>query len=95
MERVVTPWHWQFPPIAERPKFLCRQLYHVVSEAREAESAEFQGEGNERIAEELMDAIHAAETALRMLPFDASQLDEIKRGVIEKNDRRGYYGGAE
>lgn len=89
---ITTPWTWQFPPIAEQPK-IYQQLAHVRAEAREAEKAEFYNEGNERIAEELMDVIHAAETALRLLPFDELELDRIKRGVVEKNDRRGYYGG--
>lgn len=44
----------------------------------------------ERVAEELLDTIHAAETALRMLGVE---MDEAKRAVIEKNDARGYYGG--
>lgn len=88
---ITTPFQWQFPPIAEPPTFLCGQLAHVRSEAREAENADFWGEGTERIAEELLDTIHAAETALRMLPLDERQLDVIKRGVVEKNRARGYY----
>lgn len=82
----------RFPPIAEPPS-LIMQLGRVHSEAHEASGAKLNREGNYRIAEELMDVIHAAETALRLLPFDESELDRIKRGVVEKNDRRGYYGG--
>ena len=92
---IATPWQWQFPPIAEQPKFICAQLAKVRSEAREAENADFYGEGDMRTAEELMDTIHAAETALRMLPFDETELDAIKHGVIVKNSKRGYYGDAE
>lgn len=96
IERMIaTPWQWQFPPIAEPSLKLYSQINHVRMEASEAEHAEFYNEGDERIAEELMDVIHAAETALRLLPFDELELDRIKRGVVEKNNTRGYYGGAE
>lgn len=88
------PWQWQFPPIAEPPS-LIMQIGHVRSEAMEVVKAKLDHEDNQRIAEELMDVIHAAETALRLLPFDELELDRIKRGVVEKNDARGYYGGAE
>lgn len=87
---ISTPWEWQFPPIAEPPSLLM-QIGRIRSEVREVANAKLDGEGNERIAEELMDVIHAAETALRLLPFDELELDRIKRGVVEKNDRRGYY----
>ena len=39
---------------------------------------------------ELMDVIHAAETALRR-DFDAREAEELRREVIEKNRKRGYY----
>ncbi|MEC4272730.1 hypothetical protein VJ923_06130 [Adlercreutzia sp. R25] len=41
---------------------------------------------------ELMDVIHAAETALRM-EFEDEELDDLREAVIEKNRARGYYGG--
>lgn len=39
---------------------------------------------------ELMDVIHAAETALRM-EFDDNEVDGLREAVEEKNRRRGYY----
>lgn len=93
MSQVTTPWTWNFPPIADPPKSLGKQLlYHVVGEAQEAMDAYLDDEHADRIAEELLDAIHAAETALRMLGVD---VDAAKRAVIAKNDARGYYGRKE
>lgn len=40
---------------------------------------------------ELMDVIHAAETALRMELSD-EEVDALRDAVIEKNRERGYYG---
>lgn len=40
---------------------------------------------------ELMDVIHAAETALRM-GFDDAEVCRLRERVIEKNSKRGYYG---
>jgi len=39
---------------------------------------------------ELMDVIHAAETALRM-SFADEELEDLRQDVIEKNEKRGYY----
>lgn len=39
---------------------------------------------------ELMDVIHAAETALRM-EFDDAEVDCLREAVEEKNRKRGYY----
>lgn len=41
---------------------------------------------------ELMDVIHAAETAMRMELSDA-EVDGLRDAVEDKNRRRGYYGG--
>lgn len=93
MPQLSTPWQWQFPPIAE-PEDLPHQILHIKAELLEA--AEACGAKNiQHTAEELMDVIHAAETALRLLEAEGMDLDAIKRGVIEKNQRRGYYGGDE
>lgn len=71
------------------------QLGRVRSEVIEVIDAKCNHESDERVAEELMDVIHAAETALRLLPFNENELDAIKRGVIEKNKARNYYGGVQ
>lgn len=39
---------------------------------------------------ELMDVIHAAETALRM-EFSDAEVDGLREAVEEKNRKRGYY----
>lgn len=88
---ISTPWQWQFPPIA-KPEYLRQQIISVAGEVKEALDAYDDGESNERIAEELMDVCHRAETALRELEETGVDLDAVKRGVIEKNDARGYYG---
>ena len=81
-----------FPAIAEPPAFY-GQLLKLRGEAYEVMKASAEGEGGERIAEELMDTIHAAETALRMLEAEGVDLGEVRRMVISKNAARGYYGG--
>lgn len=81
-------WEWRFPPIAEPPG-IEYQVIRVALEASEAEGALLSGEGAERLAEELMDVVHAAETALRMLDVDMrAKRDE----VVAKNRERGHYG---
>lgn len=40
---------------------------------------------------ELMDVIHAAETALR-IEFPAEEIAQLWDNVVEKNNARGYYG---
>lgn len=84
-------WEYRFPPIADPPG-LSQQLLHVLGEAEEAREAHREAGWRERVAEELMDVVHAAETALRMLEKDGADLDGVRRGVIAKNEERGYYG---
>lgn len=45
----------------------------------------------ERYGLELLDVIHACETALRMR-FDETAVLSMQEYVIEKNRKRGYYG---
>ena len=91
---IPTPWQWQFPPIADLPTFRV-QLSKVHEEFNEVMDAYFSEETPERLAEELMDLNHANEQALRKLEAMGVDLDAVKRGVIEKNDARGYYGEGE
>lgn len=77
------------------------QAAKILEEADEAKSAQAfwcygNGSGDEdadRIAYgmELMDVIHAAETALRM-EFSDAEAVRLQLKVIEKNRKRGYYG---
>ena len=91
---ISTPWQWQFPPLANIPSFRV-QLSKVHEEFNEVTDAYFSEETPERIAEELMDLDHSVEQALRKLERIGVDLNAVKRGVIEKNDARGYYGGGE
>lgn len=84
------PWQWQFPPI-KKTDSLILQIGHLRSEVNEVVNAKLNRESNERLAEELMDVIHSAETTLRMLPFTDEALDGIKRRIVSKNEARGYY----
>lgn len=92
-----TPWQWQFPPHQERvPRDdyeRDRQTRAIHKGAVGAHIA-FERRGEDGLlpyAMELMDVIHACETALR--EFEPRQLDAAKMLVIRKNDDRGYYDG--
>lgn len=90
----MAPFSFQFPKISN-PNGLTSQLVKIETEADEAVDAYAACEGDLRVAEELMDVIHAAETALRMLGFQPFVLNAVKAGVIAKNENRGYYEGGE
>lgn len=89
----MAPFNFQFPKIDNR-NGLVSQLVKIESEAVEAVDAYADCESDLRVAEELMDVIHAAETALRMLPLSDRALNAVKAGVIAKNEERGYYDAA-
>lgn len=92
-----TPWQWQFPPCPQWiPSNGYERSMQVAAIMREADEAciAFEPEWKDGLlsyAMELMDVIHACETALR--EFEPRQLDAIKALVIRKNDDRGYYDG--
>lgn len=93
---VPTPWQWQFP---ECPRWVPKskamryaQMAKILEEAEEA-NREIASGNDLAYAKELMNVIHACETALREFP--PVFLEAAKRGVIRDNDARGYYGGAE
>lgn len=86
-------WEYRFSPLAVHPDRTSRQLAHMMSEVNKAYDAFVR---NERIFEEPMDNSHAVETGLRVpvVGFDVNvDIDKAWRGVIEKNSKRGYYGG--
>ena len=68
------------------------QADHIVEEAAEiyAEATREDQASPERYIEELLDCIHACETALR--EFDPEDIGKGVAAVIEKNKDRGYYG---
>lgn len=93
---VPTPWTLNFPPcpqwVPEDARMRNLQARKVAEEVVEALHAvdQWGGENVDGYIMELMDVVHAAETALREFPEDV--LDAAKASAIEKNGRRGYYG---
>lgn len=69
--------------IDEELREASRAINHVGSETNTSCSRESYGM-------ELMDIIHATETALRM-EFTDDEVEELRAKVIEKNAKRGYY----
>lgn len=94
-DTVPTPWQWQFPPCCKHvPKGHAAravQLNAIANELYEAAAEASKTEDNGQLAyiAELMDVVHATETALREFPEEV--LDEAKEYVIRKNDARNYY----
>lgn len=81
---------YRFPAIANIDVFdTLEQLKHIERELREAYEANYDRE-RQNYGMELLDIIHATETALRM-EFSDQEVDELRAKVIEKNARRGYY----
>lgn len=70
---------------------IINQIKHIESEVREAiDSAHTPN--NQHTALELMDVIHSAETALRILTeCHGINLNEIRKECAAKNKVRGYY----
>lgn len=92
---------YRFPAMARLGEFTNNsQVIHIESEASEAISAQnymdYGSGSGDREADrtaygmELMDVIHAAETALRM-EFDDDEVAELRDAVEAKNRKRGYY----
>ncbi len=98
---------YRFPRLKWSDKLTARdQLEHVAGEVYEAresldeyvKTAEDVKQGSDveldrlfAYGMELMDVIHAAETALR-ITFDDEEIDGLRMAVIYKNKKRGYYG---
>lgn len=81
---------YRFPAIANMSKFdTLEQLQHIERELREAYAANYDKE-RQSYGMELLDIIHATETALRM-EFSEQEVEELRAKVIEKNARRSYY----
>ena len=92
---------YRFPPMKGLEGFTAREQHRKIrSELSEAMNCEIRyrcggrqdREERENYGMELLDIIHATETALRM-EFDADEIEELRAKVIEKNAKRGYYGG--
>ena len=70
---------------------LNEQLDKLKEEVGEVMLAYVDGEGKERIAEELADVQQACETALAILGLTEDERREARRKVIAKNSKREYY----
>lgn len=80
-------------PVAKsfRPKNLDGQIEKLKEELAEVIEAHIEGQGKERVAEELADLQIACETALAIIGLSEEQRREIRCKVVTKNDMRGYY----
>ena len=97
-------WFYRFPAMAKLGELTNeQQVSKLLDECAEAEKSLLDYEVAIRLGEqatadraaygmELMDVIHAAETALRM-EFSDEEVDGLCDAVEKKNRRRGYYGG--
>ena len=89
---------YRFPAMARLDMWTREgQVDKILAEATEVMAEQFRLDfkagAERRIAYgmELMDVIHAAETALRM-EFDDGEVDVLRGCVEHKNRERGYYG---
>ena len=72
-------------------KAISKQLEVVTGELFEARDAASR-DNHDHTIEELVDAMQAIHTVLYMIPgYSADRVEEIIRGVKEKNEKRGYY----
>lgn len=86
----VDMWQYQFPPYVGGND-LASQIDKIASEVEEVRDA-MKENYMQAVIVELMDIVHAAETALRQLELQSYTLHAAKRDVIRKNLNRGYYG---
>ena len=93
----IKPWQYQFPPckrwVPTDSHTRMDQKLKIVEEASEVVFAPAPNGCQMFYAIELMDVIHACETALRELSDDL--VSSAKEIVICKNSERGYYDDAE
>lgn len=84
---------FSFPPtVFTKRNDFATQLIHIASEFNEVSKAFQDGESPERVAEEMIDAIHSLETGLRILQQNRGiDVDVTAAEVMIKNARRGYY----
>lgn len=83
---------YRFPAMAKLSEWdNSDQIIKIEEETDEVSRAYHGNEGNIPYGVELMDVIHAAETALRM-EFTDEEVEHLHALTIEKNRKRGYYG---
>lgn len=86
---------YRFPAMAKLSEWdNADQLDKIREEMEEAQKAYFDNNNEIPYGVELMDVIHAAETALRM-NFNDDEVVHLHELAIEKNRKRGYYSEAD
>lgn len=73
---------------------LHKQIKHIKSEAVEVELSYLKEDHHfsiKEVAEEILDVIHSAKTALRIIEKRGVDIDAAKERVIKKNQVRCYY----
>lgn len=82
---------YRFPAIKGLEEFdNSEQIEKIDSEVEEVSRAYFGELNDAAFGIELMDVIHAAETALRM-NFTDEEVENMHQLTISKNKKRGYY----
>lgn len=82
---------YRFPAIKGLEEFdNSEQLEKIGSEVEESRDAYFGAPNGVAFGIELMDVIHAAETALRM-NFTDEEVENMYQLTISKNRKKGYY----
>lgn len=82
---------WHFPLINPLKKFsLSHYIEHVYEELEEFEDEK---DGTINQAKEVIDILHSAETLVRkyFLKYPEFDFESMKREIIDKNKKRGYY----
>ena len=72
---------------------LREQFESIKREVKEVEMAMMYNDTDDHLLEELVDVQTACETMMAIIGADESARNEVRRQVIEKNRRRGYYEG--
>lgn len=84
---------YRFPAMAKLNEWdNSKQIEKIDEEVEEVREAYYGSDNEIAYGVELMDVIHAAETALRMT-FNDNEVAHLHELAIEKNRKRGYYGG--
>lgn len=82
---------YRFPAMAKLDEWdNAQQLTKIDEEVEESRNAYFGNDNEIPYGVELMDVIHAAETALRM-NFTDEEVENLHSLVISKNQKKGYY----
>lgn len=97
-DKKMADYEYQFPAMRKLDEWsFGDQVAKVSFETSELVEALLCAEGDMNdilynVAEEALDVIHSAETLLRILEKHGISAGTMRERVIDKNDRRGYYG---